>query len=64
MVHLYLNLATLVSLGQINDYQPFVVTLYYGSSKPESVESFLKDFLEELQLQDGISHKTVYIQLR
>lgn len=48
-------------LGQIPNCQPFIVALYYGSSKPDSVEDILKDFLEELQLllQNGVSLKNV-----
>lgn len=44
-------------LGQIQNRQPFIVALYYGSSKPSSVEDFLHDFLEELQqlIQNGVS---------
>lgn len=44
-------------LGQIQNFQPFIVALYHGSSKPDSVEDFLQDFLEELQqlIQNGIS---------
>lgn len=50
-------------LGQIKNCQPFIVALYYGSSKPDSVEEFLRDFLEELQqlIQNGVSfHNLVH----
>ncbi|KAI2643909.1 Acylphosphatase [Labeo rohita] len=48
-------------LGQIQNSQPFIVALFYGSSKPDSVEEFLQDFVEELQqlIQNGISFQNL-----
>jgi len=43
------------------NFQPFVVALYYGSSKPDPFEEFLEDFLEELQplIQNGVSFQNL-----
>ena len=34
-------------LCAFDKFQPFVVALYYGSTKPTNVDEFLRDFLEE-----------------
>ena len=46
-------------LGQFNNLDVFVIALFYGPSKPSSIDEYLHDFLEELdKLQsDGISYK-------
>ena len=35
-------------LCSFHTYEPFIVALYYGISKPNSVEDFMRDFLSEL----------------
>lgn len=37
-------------------YQPFIVALYYGNSKPRDVNEFMDDFIEEINIlhRDGI----------
>ena len=46
-------------LGQFNNLDVFVIALFYGPSKPRSVDEYLQDFLDELEkLQsDGIFYK-------
>lgn len=43
-------------LCSINGQKPFVVALFYGTSKPNSVDNFLEDFLKEYERiqQNGV----------
>ncbi len=45
-------------LCRFGDFSPFIVALYCGNSKPNAVEVYLSDFLQELQQlqQEGIVH--------
>jgi hypothetical protein len=44
-------------LCSILDFEPFIVAIYYGNTKPNSVEEYLKDFLDELKKlqEDGLA---------
>lgn len=46
-------------LGQFNNLDVFVIALFYGTSKPSSVDEYLHDFLEEFDIikSDGISYE-------
>ena len=49
-------------LGCFGNQKVFVIALYYGNTKPSSVEEYLEDFLQELARlkHDGVtfeSHK-------
>lgn len=43
-------------LGKIGDFSPFVIALYCGKTKPQSVDDFMREFLEEYRQlsHDGI----------
>ncbi|CAB3978409.1 Hypothetical predicted protein [Paramuricea clavata] len=45
-------------LGHFNNFEVFVIALFYGNTKPDSVEEYLKDFIEEVNKQNdaGINH--------
>lgn len=43
-------------LGSFNGLDVFVIALFYGNSKPSSVDEYLHDFLEEV-VQHGLSHE-------
>lgn len=53
-------------LGQFNNLDVFAIALFYGSSKPSSVDEYLDDFLKELEkLQsDGIFYKERKLDVR
>ena len=54
-------------MGSFDDHDVFLIGLFYGKSKPDSLEEYLKDFLEELDLLqlEGITHdsKTYKVKL-
>ena len=47
-------------LVKCHTFQPFVVALFYGKGKPDSVDEFLRDFLEEYRAlkESGFTHDT------
>ena len=51
-----------------SDFEPFVVALYYGTSKPDSVNDYLADFLAEYtQLQENkivVNGKEINVQIK
>ncbi|KAL7404186.1 hypothetical protein ABVT39_011142 [Epinephelus coioides] len=51
-----------------SDFEPFVVALYYGTSKPDSVDDYLADFLAEYtQLQENeivVNGKEINVQIK
>ena len=53
-------------LGKFNNLDVFAIALFYGSSKPNSVDEYLDDFLKELEkLQnDGIFYKERKLDVR
>ncbi len=59
------NLQMWPILCNFHDFAPFIVALYCGVAKPNSVEEYLSDFLQELQQlqQDGIVHGGKALQL-
>lgn len=58
----------LVAVHEIDDFDPMVVGLYCGDSKPASIQNYLKPLVEELQLllKHGviINNNTVSIKIR
>ena len=46
-------------LDQFKNLNVFVIALFYGTSKPSSVDKYLHDFLEELDIvkTNGIVYK-------
>ena len=54
-------------LGSFNNHDVFLIGLFYGKHKPDSLEEYLEDFLEELHLLEhkGITHdlKTFRVKL-
>jgi len=47
-------------LAKFSKFEPFLVGLYYGNSKPEQVHDYLRDLIAELQvlMRNGVLHKT------
>ncbi|XP_052257857.1 uncharacterized protein LOC127862672 isoform X3 [Dreissena polymorpha] len=52
-------------LCSVNSYTPFMICIFYGEGKPNSLEDFLSDFLTELSelIQDGISLEDTLIKV-
>ncbi|XP_041926913.1 uncharacterized protein LOC121690429 isoform X2 [Alosa sapidissima] len=52
------NLQMWPILCNFDNFVPFIVAIYCGGSKPNSVEDYLSDFLQELQQlqEDGVVH--------
>ena len=44
-------------LGSFGRQEVFLIGLFYGKSKPASLEEYLKDFLEELDVLQDKGHK-------
>ena len=55
-------------LGRVSHFPPFIVALFYGTSKPEDVNTFLEDFMDEYnhlkEYNFQSSGQTFDIQLR
>ena len=53
-------------LGSFDNQEVFLIGLYYGKSKPDSLEAYLKDFLEELDVlqNEGIGHDSKIYRLK
>ena len=47
-------------LAKFSTFDPFLVALYYGNSKPDPVHDYLHDLIAELQvlMENGVPHKT------
>ena len=56
------------TLGKVDGitHKPFIVNAYYGRSKPESPDEFLKLFVEELNdlITNGLCHDSLKIEVR
>jgi hypothetical protein len=52
-------------LGCFGDFEVFIIALYYGNTKPTSVDEYLNDFLEELAKlkRDGLTHESHKLSL-
>ena len=56
------------TLCRITKFQPFVVSLFYGHSKPDNVHTLLSDLLQELKALEtkeiSVNNKTFKLKLR
>ena len=52
-------------LISIKKYRPLLVALFYGKSKPVTVDDFLEDFLEEFSVlkENGVTYKTFTVAI-
>jgi hypothetical protein len=52
-------------LACFGDFEVFIIALYYGNTKPTSVDEYLNDFLEELAKlkHDGLTHESHKLSL-
>ncbi|XP_060577087.1 uncharacterized protein LOC132734366 isoform X2 [Ruditapes philippinarum] len=53
-------------LCSIQGFGPFLVALYFGNAKPNSLNDYLSDFLQELEdiQQNGITHNSQHYQMK
>jgi len=53
---------------RFSDFEPFIVALFYGKSKPNSVQDFLEDFLAEytelLRSQLTVNGKRIHVRIK